>query len=62
MSNEELKEQFARCQSWQDAEQWFALACAYLERGYAMNAVFCFRQWEMCRLPVAVETEPVYAS
>jgi len=58
MSNDELKVQFARCQKWQDADQWFALACAYLARGYAMNAVFCFRQSEAARcMSVAVETE-----
>jgi hypothetical protein len=64
MSNEELKAQFERCTIWQDAEQWFALAQLYLARGYAMNAVFCFRQSEACRpalelslVPVAVETE-----
>ena len=58
MSNEELKAQFERCQAWQDADQWFALAYAYLARGYAMNAVFCFRKSEAARrMSVAVETE-----
>lgn len=57
MSNEELKAQFDLCKIWQDAEQWFALACAYLARGYDMNAVYCFRQSEACGAGVAVETK-----
>jgi hypothetical protein len=56
MSDEQLKQQFERCKEWQDADQWFLLACAYLERGYSMNAVYCFRQSEACRIPVAMET------
>jgi hypothetical protein len=50
MTNAELIEQFQRCKEWQDAGQWFLLACAYLERGYVMNAVYCFRQSETCRM------------
>ena len=57
MSNDELKTQFALCKIWQDVEQWFNLAQAYLERGYALNAVYCFRQSETCGAGVAVETE-----
>jgi hypothetical protein len=56
MSNDELQAQFNRCQQWQDSNQWFLLACAYLERGFTMNAIHCFNQSESCRLPVATET------
>jgi hypothetical protein len=53
MSNEELKEQFSRCQEWQDPEQWELLAWAYLSRGYVLNAAHCFKQAISCQ---AMET------
>ncbi len=56
MTNDELRTQFARCQEWQDAEQWELLALAYLQRGYELNALHCCRQAQACRA-VAVETE-----
>lgn len=60
MSNDELRAQFERCKQWHDPEQWEVLAVLYDERGYAMNALYCFRQAEACR-GVAVETEVAYA-
>jgi hypothetical protein len=53
MSNDELKKQFDRCKELQDSGQWFTLACAYLQRGYTLNAAYCFRQSEACHLAVA---------
>jgi hypothetical protein len=59
MTNTELKEQFERCEKWQDPEQWDLLGLAYYARGYELNALCCFRRAEACRRPisVAVETE-----
>lgn len=57
MSNEELKAQFALCKTWQDAEQWRELAWAYWERGYEMNAAYCFRQSELCQKTMIVRTD-----
>ena len=62
MTNDELQAQFNRCQEMQDAGQWEVLALAYYERGYYLNAIFCFDQADKLRRPVAVETEAVYAS
>jgi hypothetical protein len=44
MTNQELQEQFKRCEEWKDADQWDFLAMAYYSRGYWMNALFCFRK------------------
>ena len=49
MTNEELKEQFERCKEWQDPKQWDLLGMAYDARGFAMNALYCFRQAEALR-------------
>ena len=50
MSNQELQEQFQRCEVWQDAEQWDLLAMAYYNRGYELNAGLCFQRADACRL------------
>jgi cytochrome c-type biogenesis protein CcmH/NrfG len=55
MSDQELQDQFALCQQWQDAEQWDLLAMAYYVRGYLLNSVYCFNKADAVR--VAVETE-----
>jgi hypothetical protein len=57
MSDQELIEQFQRCQVWQDPEQWEVLALLYFQRGYLLNARRCFELAESCRI-VSVETEP----
>lgn len=44
MSNDELQEQFTRCEMWRNAEQWQLLAIAYYERGYFLNALCCFQK------------------
>jgi hypothetical protein len=62
MNDDELIEQFKRCEGWQDAEQWDLLAMAYYARGYLLNAVCCFNRADACRAAVVVETEPTYAS
>ena len=58
MTNQELKDQWQRCEKWQDADQWDLLALAYYERGYYLNALHCFKKANALRSPaVAVETE-----
>jgi len=59
MTDQELKDQFEWCKVWQDSQQWDWLAMAYYARGYLLNALFCFRQADACRV-VAVETEEVH--
>jgi hypothetical protein len=56
MSNDELQAQFARCEQWQDPEQWDLLALAYYQRGYDLNAMHCFRLADALRACVAMET------
>ena len=50
MSDQELIEQFRRCQVWQDPEQWQILAMLYWARGYRLNARCCFELAEACRV------------
>lgn len=61
MTNEELEQQFKRCENWQDADQWDWLGAAYFERGYFLNALHCFNRANAARqfmtLFVATETE-----
>ncbi len=63
MTNDELVEQFKRCEQWNDPEQWELLALAYYQRGYYLNAICCFERADACRnivlVPVSVETEVV---
>lgn len=56
MSDEELIQQFQRCQIWQDLEQWELLALAYYQHGYLWNAFRCFELADSCRVPVTTET------
>lgn len=49
MSNQELIDQFARCEEWQDPDQWELLAVEYDRRGYFLNALCCLRRAENCR-------------
>lgn len=63
MNNQDLMDQFARCEQWQDADQWDALGMLYFNHGFVLNAGVCFkradarRQWDAFRdAVVAVET------
>ena len=56
MSDQELIEQFERCQIWQDPQQWELLALVYLARGYLINARRCFELADACA--VTAETVP----
>lgn len=49
MSNEQLKQTFEYCQRANEPEQWTFLAVAYYERGFWMNALYCFRMADQCR-------------
>jgi hypothetical protein len=51
MSNQELREQFARCQKWEDPEQWELLALAFAVAGFPLNAGECFRRADALRAP-----------
>lgn len=55
-TNEFLQEQFHRCESWNDPEQWEYLADLYVSSGYAWNGAYCLRQADACRTAVTVET------
>lgn len=50
MSNQELIEQFKRCQIWQDPEQWEMLAILYFQHGYLWNARRCLELADACRV------------
>lgn len=49
MSNQELQDQFRRCEQWNDPEQWELLALEYHRQGYDLNAAHCFQQADKCR-------------
>lgn len=55
VTNEFLKEQFQRCEQWNDPEQWEHLAELYQARGYVLNANYCMKQAETCRELVLAE-------
>jgi len=55
MSDEQLMQSFDFCKKAEDAEQWDLLAMAYYERGYLLNALYCFRQADVCRDAVKAE-------
>ena len=49
MSNQELREQFARCIEWNDADQWDALAMCFYQAGFPINAKHCFERADTIR-------------
>ena len=51
MTDTELQEQFVRCKTWNEPEQWDALAAMYQARGYVLNAEYCAEQAKACRVP-----------
>lgn len=57
MTDQELIEQFKRCKIWQDPEQWDWLGVAYYQRGYDLNALYCFHQADALRQPISVAAE-----
>lgn len=61
MSNQELQDQFKRCEEWQDPEQWDILGMLYFERKYYLNADVCFKRADAIRVAVAVHAEAVPA-
>lgn len=61
MNNQDLIEQFQRCEKWQDADQWDELGMLYFNRGYMLNAGVCFQRADACRQSVLVAAETVVA-
>jgi hypothetical protein len=49
MSNRELRDQFARCLEWQDADQWDALAMCFFAAGFVLNAGYCWQRADILR-------------
>lgn len=49
MTNEQLQQSFDYCKQVNDPEQWDLLAMAYYQRGYDLNALYCFKQADTCR-------------
>lgn len=65
MTNEELMKQHERCEQWNDADQWDALARMYYAKGYYLNALNCFRRADDVRgcafaeaMPAEIEFQP----
>ena len=50
MTNEELQEQFKKCEAWKDADQWDMLGMLYFNRGYVLNAGVCFQRADVLRI------------
>lgn len=55
MTNNDLIEQFKRCEEWRDADQWDALGMQYFQRGCVLNAGVCFQRADACRLETAIQ-------
>jgi hypothetical protein len=58
MIRDELIAQFKRCEQWQDADQWDALAMMYYQRGYLLNALHCFKRADALRAAHSTLTLP----
>ena len=59
MSNEELQKQQARCEIWNDPSQWEMLAVAFYQRGYNLNALYCFRRADEIRDMTCVVSDAI---
>lgn len=59
MSDDQLVEQFKRCEKWNNADQWDALGIAYYQRGYSLNAGACFKRADAVRATVLEVAEVV---
>lgn len=53
MTDQQLKQSFDYCKKANDPGQWDLLAMAYYQRGYELNALYCFKQADACREAVA---------
>jgi hypothetical protein len=49
MTNQQLRDQFARCLEWQDADQWDALAQCFFAAGFVLNAGYCWQRADILR-------------
>jgi hypothetical protein len=68
MTNQQLRDQFARCQQWNDPAQWDFLAVEFARAGFPMNAIECFNRADAIRgcsfaeaLPAGDNTDGEYA-
>jgi hypothetical protein len=58
MTNQELREQFALCLEWQDADQFDMLALEFFKAGFTLNAAECFRRADEIRGCAFAEAMP----
>lgn len=58
MSDQELIDQFKRCQIWQDPQQWEILAVLYFQKGYLLNARCCFELAAACTVTAVTAGVP----
>jgi hypothetical protein len=49
MTNQQLRDQFARCLEWQDADQFDMLALEFFKVGFILNARECFVRADILR-------------
>jgi hypothetical protein len=49
MTNQQLRDQFARCLEWQDPAQWDALAQCFFAAGFVLNAGYCWQRADILR-------------
>jgi hypothetical protein len=68
MTNQQLRDQFARCIEWNDPDQWDFLAVEFARSGFPMNAIECFNRADAIRgcafaeaLPAGDNTDGKYA-
>jgi hypothetical protein len=68
MTNQQLRDQFARCIEWNDPDQWDALAMCFFQAGFPINAKYCFERADVLRdcsfaeaLPAGDNTDGKYA-
>ena len=59
MTNQELREQFARCIEWNDPDQWDYLAVFFFAAGFTLNAAHCWQRADLLRGVSFAEALPV---
>lgn len=59
MTNQQLRDQFALCLEWQDADQWDHLAQCFFAAGFVLNAGHCWQRADILRGCAFSEAFPV---